>query len=60
MEFTITHWHVYIVVSIILLYYTFKPYEKSYGYLNFNGIENFFFGCIFVIYTLIWGGIFWG
>ena len=42
---TLSHWHFYVVISLILLY--------------FNGVENFFFGVVFVIYTLIWGGIFW-
>ena len=56
---TLSHWHFYVVISLILLYFTFKSYPKSYGYLNFNGVENFFFGVVFVIYTLIWGGIFW-
>jgi hypothetical protein len=60
MTVTLTHWHFYIVISIILLYFTFKSYPKSYGsYINLNGVENFFFGVVFVIFTLIWGGVFW-
>lgn len=59
MTLTLTHWHVYIAISIVLLFLTFKPYEREYGYITFNGLKNLFFGIVFIIYSLVWGGIFW-
>lgn len=54
------HWVIYVIIMVLLLYGTFKRYPRQGGgYLNFDGIENFFFGCLSVIFTLIWGGIFW-
>lgn len=57
------HWStlVYGVILIILLTLTFWRYKPS-GAMwgpDLSGLSNIFWGVVTVIFTLIWGGIFW-
>lgn len=56
----INAWYIlYVIIMLILLYYTFKP-DNSYGDYNFGkGVGNALSFIGIIIFNLIWGGIFW-
>jgi len=47
---------IYIVIAIFMLYKVFKE-EDSGGFLS--GLSNAFWFVLFIVFTLIYGGIFW-
>ena len=50
---------IYIVIAIILLMLTIYPREKQSGYLgDWSQLSNYFWGIVFIVFTLIYGGVF--
>jgi hypothetical protein len=52
---------IYIIVAVIMIYQAIRPRERNGG--NFtpdtSSLANLFWGVLFLIFTLVYGGIFW-
>lgn len=54
-------WLAYILTMVFLLWRVFKDYSDEWGggYINLNGLPNFVWLIVTIVFNLVWGGIYW-
>lgn len=56
-----TNNYFYCTIALIMLYKTIKPRKSNAGMFSpdTSGLCNILWGIVLLMFTLIWGGIFW-